>query len=825
MMEPQWPVRGDDGPVSWSLLSPGPASRKGKTALSRSFTRVRAHASATGLAGLAVLLLAGASAHAQEAEPEDAEVDVEEVVVTPSRIPRGSARVDLAPELVLGPGDIRAYGAASVAELLEALSPQLGSAQGSGPPVVLVDGGRISGFREIRDLPTEAIVRMDILPEEAALRYGYSAQQKVVNFVLRRRFQAWLAEGSVDGPTRSGGGETISARVSRLSIRNGRRLTADLRRQTTSALSEADRNVPGDEAAFRTLQPAASAAILNAVYARPFENGASASVNFTGEIRDGEAWLGRAGLGEGPLMRETGSAEAQLAGAVRGAWRGWLWSATAEVGRTSERSHTQREAGGLGFTDLGRSKSLSSKADLVASRPLLDLPAGALSATFTLRAAASQLDSRSLRAGAWSDADLGRQGAEARANFEIPLLRGGAEGVGRLSANLDLGGETLSDFGELSSLNAGLSWIAAPRLRILLQASRTEEAPGLGQLGLPAVVTPGLRVYDLASGQTVEAIRIGGGRPDLQAARKDLIKLGINWSSPPSTGLTFQANYVLGRTYREITEFPTVSTQLETAFPERFSRDAQGQLLLVDARPINIAERTTQSLRWSLSWSRRFGSRPGQAPAPIAGARPRPDAASEGGARTSQPPQGERPRGDRASGERAGGVSGWGGRGAGRQGVLRLSLTHAVNFRDEALLADGLPRLDLLGGGVLGPGAGTPRHQVDFQANYTRYGRGASASLRWRSGARIDAAGQGEDLVFDDRFLVNLRLFADLGRQSFARQRPWLRGARASLSVDNLFDARQLVRTESGQTPLRYQAGQLDPLGRTVRLELRKMFF
>ncbi len=48
---------------------------------------------------------------------------------------------------------------------------------------------------------------------------------------------------------------------------------------------------------------------------------------------------------------------------------------------------------------------------------------------------------------------------------------------------------------------------------------------------------------------------------------------------------------------------------------------------------------------------------------------------------------------------------------------------------------------------------------------------------------------------------------------------------RVSLSIDNLFDARQQVRDRLGTTPLSYQPGYLDPLGRSVRLSVRKLFF
>ena len=42
--------------------------------------------------------------------------------------------------------------------------------------MLLVNGRRISGFRELRDIPTEANERVEILPEEVALKYGYSAE-------------------------------------------------------------------------------------------------------------------------------------------------------------------------------------------------------------------------------------------------------------------------------------------------------------------------------------------------------------------------------------------------------------------------------------------------------------------------------------------------------------------------------------------------------------------------------------------------------------------------------------------------------------------------
>ena len=132
---------------------------------------------------------------ASSAAPDDVdvelaeEVEVEELVVTAAGgPPRGSVIGDIPPEITLDAREIRALGASTVAELLEALEPQIGSSRGrGGRPVTLVNGARVSSFREIRDLPPEAIQRVDILPEEVALKYGYRADQRVVNIVLRRR--------------------------------------------------------------------------------------------------------------------------------------------------------------------------------------------------------------------------------------------------------------------------------------------------------------------------------------------------------------------------------------------------------------------------------------------------------------------------------------------------------------------------------------------------------------------------------------------------------------------------------------------------------------
>ena len=108
-----------------------------------------------------------------------------EIVVTAERI-RGQVDTDVPPVLELDAEEIATYGAGSIEELIEQLAPQTGSGRGRGEgrPVFLVNGQRVGGFREFRRYPPEAIERVEVLPEEVALQFGFPADQRVINFIL-----------------------------------------------------------------------------------------------------------------------------------------------------------------------------------------------------------------------------------------------------------------------------------------------------------------------------------------------------------------------------------------------------------------------------------------------------------------------------------------------------------------------------------------------------------------------------------------------------------------------------------------------------------------
>jgi outer membrane receptor protein involved in Fe transport len=115
---------------------------------------------------------------------------------------------------------------------------------------------------------------------------------------------------------------------------------------------------------------------------------------------------------------------------------------------------------------------------------------------------------------------------------------------------------------------------------------------------------------------------------------------------------------------------------------------------------------------------------------------------------------------------------------------------------------------------------------VELTAGLFRNGVGARIAGNYQSGTTVRGPDLGDDLRFGDFATANLRLFADLNAQrALIRRAPWLRGTRVSLNVDNLFNSRLDVRDEAGLVPLGYQPGLLDPLGRSVTLSIRKLFF
>lgn len=778
----------------------------------------------------------------------------EEIVVTGQR-PRGSVIGDIPPENTLNARDVRATGATDITELLEALAPQIGSARGRGGerPVLLLNGQRISGFRELRDIPTEAIQRVEILPEEVALKYGYRADQRVVNIILRRRFRSTAVRGEARTATEGGylGG---LGDVTRLMIGRDSRTTLNLRTEGNGSLTESERNIAlqplpdnpdPDPRDARTLIGSRYLLRGGVTYNRQVLGDVSATINGEVEHSHGRSLLGLPLTGGlDPRVRDTAADSAHAGIALNGDKARWRWSLTGNADWV--RNLTLSDPNDADASrDSARSIRTSADLNATANGPLFKLPAGDTS--LTVRAGASTLDLNSLRRreGVSSANSLGRTQGNAAVNFDLPISRRNRDfaALGNLTLNANGEVEQLSDFGTLTTLGAGLNWSPVERLNLIASWTREEGAPSVQQLGDPLLETPGTRIFDFTRGETVLVNALTGGNPDLDSDRRNVVKLGGNWKPWAETDLRLRAEYVRSRLDRPVSGFPGPSAALEAAFPERFVRDATGRLISADLRPVNFDEARRDTLRWGFDFSkplrsarpsqstieqlrqqmrRRGVERPANAPLPPdASDGPPPDAVimREG------PPGGGGDPGGAGFGRQGGGFGGGRFFGGGRQGGrLQFSLTHTVSLVNEVVIRPGVPELDYLRGDAFGSSGGRPRHEIEAQAGWSNNGLGARLSADWRSATRVDSAENGS-LRFSPLTTFDLRLFANLGeRLELVAKHPWLRGTQVRLEVRNLFDSKPRVRDAAGEVPFSYQSDLLDPLGRTVSISIRKLF-
>jgi hypothetical protein len=383
-------------------------------------------------------------------------------------------------------------------------------------------------------------------------------------------------------------------------------------------------------------------------------------------------------------------------------------------------------------------------------------------------------------------------------------------------------------------LGAGANWSPVDRLNFITSWTREEGPPTINQLGDPLLETPGSRIFDFTTGQTVLVTAVTGGNPNLQSDRRTVFKLGGYWQPLRNTDLRLRADYVHQRIDRPISNI-IVTSAIEAAFPDRFVRDSSGQLIRVNLTPVNFDHSQSDTLRVGFDFSKPLKShRPSAAVIEQirkqfgfgSGGRTPAGAGSAQGA----PPPGPPPEGDAGSGSGGarGGRGGFGGGGGsfggGSRGRLQLSVTDTITFVDKVTIRPGLPPLDYLNGDAAGQTGGTPRHAVQAQGGWSNNGWGARIGANWRSATDVNTA-TGDNLHFSPYGTFDLRLFANFGEQpELTLKHPWLRGSSLRLDFTNVFDAKPRVHDAFGNVPLNYQPDLLNPLGRTVMITFRKLF-
>jgi hypothetical protein len=748
---------------------------------------------------------------ADAAESKEAAQD--DILVTAHR-QHGAVATQVPPEASINSAAISALGATDLKEVFETLGPEISDGRADpGQPaagaIVLVNGQRIAGFDSIKDLPPEAIRRVEIFPAKVALEYGYGPDQKVVNVVLRSRYRALTLVGR-DTLAPDNWRGIYRAKVDLLRIGENSHWNLDLDYShldpifapTTLAAPSAD---PGQTPPAHTLATQSDDLTISGAVNRPV---GAVSAELAGRLElaalqsrpglsqeDGAllAEEGLTGLGTGPRQRRDSTADAQSSLTLNGRLDGWRWSfigrleessrltqtadATRDkglapvllpspglLGRTCDANHGPAENEECVSTDFR-----TASGDFYLNGDLGTLPAGAVTAALRTGFAFSGVRSDSSSA---PEHRRSRDEGDAQANIDLPLTARFSP-IGKLSIGFNGAEHRLSDMGSLSTLGSTLDWSPVTPVQILASISSEEQAPSLLQLGEAALDTPDQRAYDFVRGNTAIIDLTEGGNPDLIPQRARIGDVRLQVTPVRGADLTLSAEYRIERTRNPIVDLSAATSAAMAAFPERFTRSSGGYLTAMDAGPVNAARRDLQQIRWGLFYSTAFG-----APAK-----------------------------------------------SGNRDQFQIGLYDTWRLQDEVVLRAGLPALDLLHGDILGDKGGTPEHRLELQSTIATDAWGLDVNAAWQTPTRFDGGlAATQRLTFSQGVTLNLRLQINLADQHWlTRLFPRLKG-RLNLSAENLLGAHLRVHDATGGVPLSYAESYLNPTGRTFRITLRKRF-
>jgi hypothetical protein len=618
--------------------------------------------------------LAQGAVDAPPPEGDDSGFTEDEIVVIAQSL-RGTVQTPQPPILELGEADIAAYGSGSISELIEALSPSVGggSGRGGGFPVVLVNGVRISSFRELRSYPPEAIEKVEVLAAETAQQFGYSPDERVVNIVLKRSYASREVEVEYGQPW-DGGNSSKQAEATYLQIAGQSRINFNLGWQDESLLTEAERGitqsvvsvVPGDpdQARYRSL--VADTAGLEATANFTTRIGSTTSVSVNGAFERSDS-LRLQGLdtvqllgplqGDGtresrlrifgednPLSVDSRTTTYSLGTTVDTMFGGWQLTATADGNHRVGRNLIDRRADVSGLLTAAASGTLAldddlgvlpdagfdradSKTDTLNSlvtatgRPLL-LPGGELTVTLDTGYNYTRIQSEDTR-NPGITTSLKRGDLSGGVNLGIPITSRREDfgaALGDISLNLQGGINHLSDFGTLTDWTVGLNWGITESLSINASRIVRDAAPSLAQLGDPEIATVNVPIFDLTRGETVLATVISGGNPLLPAQTQRDWRFSLNWQLPEFTDAIQQGRVSL-ELFKNHSEdvasgFPVLTPVIEAAFPGRVTRDAGGRILSIDQRPVTFAEQDSTRLQVGLFFTGPFGAPRAQAQQP-----------------------------------------------------------------------------------------------------------------------------------------------------------------------------------------------------------------
>lgn len=836
-------------------------------------------------AALACLLaVAWTPALAQPAEPSrggEAEAEDSPAIIILGT--RGSAVTDIAPVAELDADAIAATGASTMDELQEAIRGQTQSADGS-DPIFLLNAQRVSGYRDIRSLPPEAIDKVEVLPEQVALRFGYPPTRRVVNFITKRHFRQVEVKASA-GATTEWGSATQQANLGLTRLRGDGRLTANLEYRRTDPLFQSDRSilpdpgVPFDPIGNVTapdggeIDPALSAAAGQPVTIAPVPDSPADRTSLA-------AYADRANrprlFGLGPYAtltprNDTVKGEAVIADRLGETVAGSL-SLSAEQSR--DRTVAGPAAARLWVPETSPFTPFAGP--VVLNRYLTGIdPLRQREKTTTLGAGATL---RGAVAG-WQ--------WDVTASFDQKQVDGRAEqGIDLAAANAAIA-DGADPFAPLDP-----ALLALRQVDVTCQRTRSMEAKAVatnkpvrlpaGQVTVTASAEVGRSTADSSSrGANPFALHLGRGRAEgslsldipLTSRRDQVVaalgELSVNASASlrtvsgfgslhdtiwgfawaPIEGVQFlgtmkrsaaapdmaqQSNPVREIPNVPVFDFGTGRTEIVTLI-QGGNPDLLAERRLVRSLTLNVSPLEKGRLRLGATYETS-------------------EIRDQTGTIYAITPQTEAIFPELFTRDSAGRLVTVAYRPVNfeleRKRSLQLTLSSSgslgkappeaeggeakppprphyyagigadIRLTDRLLLRPGAPELDLLGGDSIG--TWTPGAVGWAYGGINYRGFGATFNAWYGGPRRISSEDPAADLRYAPMFKLKLGAYMPLKR-IFADQ-DWAEKMQLRFDVDNVTDARQQVRDRNGDTPFRYQAGLTDPIGRTATVTLRKLF-
>lgn len=554
-----------------------------------------------------------AAASGEEAQPT--------IVVTARR---GEALV--AAERELSDEEIGVYGADTIQQLVERIAPEIDGSEDL--PELIINGKRVDPAM-IKAFPPDALARLAVLDPEAAAKYGFDPGKRVINLVLKQNYAKWNAVGTLSDATRGGRlGEALN--LGRFLIKNDLQWTLQGNISHQNALLKADRDIPLypdeeqavmaglDPQRFDTLLPSTTSVSLNTGLTHPIGEW-SGTVMLNANATDSE---GLRGFSPGeyatadrpapsPLEANSSSRTVTAFASLSGTIGEWRTTSSVNFAKTWSESRFDRPTSSVDpgrLTDRRTGSSTTLTAQLNARRDVVSLPAGEAGLTLDLQGENGESTSTVIS----NDGDVGkfrsvRRSGRLRAAVDLPVAKRALEvlqPLGDLSVELGTTAETVANEKLRWQWNVGGNWAPFEGLRIRADYEFEQRLPAVEQLAAPLQETVD-RVFDFARQEVVEIVRITGGNPALQNGSVRNYSINAQLSPFRNRLLTLSVDYRRSTQRGGISSLPPLTPAIEAAFPDRFERNADGRLIAIDARPINIESETSAELSTgvTLSWN------------------------------------------------------------------------------------------------------------------------------------------------------------------------------------------------------------------------------